>query len=310
MALVAHRAAPIRAGGIDWAAHWRQMVEARQASETRRAPEGQNRWDDRAQRFARLTQGLDPATEPFVLALKSALRPTDTVLDVGAGAGRYSMAIAPAVARLTAVEPSPGMRAAFEAEAKSRGLGNVQLVAGSWEEADIEPHDVAFVANVLYFVPDAVAFIEKLDRAATRACYIFHRVEEIATALGPAGIAIRGSRPPEPGFVELYNLLFAMGIRAHATLVRAPFAARFATLDEAVAESHQLLGLDPGDTSRDEQLRLALQDALVEGPGGLGYRQNPQMAIIWWEKVVEREDYIVGDPESLIHVDWSGEWRP
>ena len=28
------------------------------------------------------------------------------------------------------------------------------------------------------------------------------------------------------------------------------------------------------------------------------------------ERVVEHEDYVVGDPEELVHVDWSNEWRP
>jgi hypothetical protein len=28
------------------------------------------------------------------------------------------------------------------------------------------------------------------------------------------------------------------------------------------------------------------------------------------DRLVAHDDYIVGDPESLIHVDWSGEWRP
>jgi prevent-host-death family protein len=25
---------------------------------------------------------------------------------------------------------------------------------------------------------------------------------------------------------------------------------------------------------------------------------------------LERRPYIVGDPEDLVHLDWSGEWRP
>ncbi len=25
---------------------------------------------------------------------------------------------------------------------------------------------------------------------------------------------------------------------------------------------------------------------------------------------LERREYIVGDPEELVHLDWSGEWRP
>jgi len=28
------------------------------------------------------------------------------------------------------------------------------------------------------------------------------------------------------------------------------------------------------------------------------------------ERLVEHDDYIVGDPEDLVHMDWSGEWQP
>lgn len=28
------------------------------------------------------------------------------------------------------------------------------------------------------------------------------------------------------------------------------------------------------------------------------------------ERLDHRHDYIVGDPEELVHLDWSGEWKP
>ncbi len=28
------------------------------------------------------------------------------------------------------------------------------------------------------------------------------------------------------------------------------------------------------------------------------------------DRLIEHEDYIVGDPEALVHMDWSSEWRP
>jgi hypothetical protein len=28
------------------------------------------------------------------------------------------------------------------------------------------------------------------------------------------------------------------------------------------------------------------------------------------DRVVGHPDYVVGDPEDLVHVDWSAEWRP
>src|SRR5881398_363565 len=182
--------APIRAtavvpGGIDWAARWRQLVEERESAGPGGFEAGGSRWEGRADRFARLTRGLDAAMDPFVQAVKAELRPGDSVLDVGAGAGRYSLPIAPNAARLTAVEPSNAMREAFAQEAERRGITNVTIVAGSWEQAEVEPHDVAFVANVLYFVKDAVPFIEKLDAHARRACFILHRVEERAAEMAP-----------------------------------------------------------------------------------------------------------------------------
>lgn len=28
------------------------------------------------------------------------------------------------------------------------------------------------------------------------------------------------------------------------------------------------------------------------------------------DRVVGRPDFIVGDPDAVVHMDWSGEWRP
>ncbi len=29
-----------------------------------------------------------------------------------------------------------------------------------------------------------------------------------------------------------------------------------------------------------------------------------------WERLPRREGFIVGDPDDLIHIDWSSEWNP
>jgi hypothetical protein len=29
-----------------------------------------------------------------------------------------------------------------------------------------------------------------------------------------------------------------------------------------------------------------------------------------FDRLVDHPDAIVGDPEALVHIDWSGEWRP
>jgi SAM-dependent methyltransferase len=275
----------IRAGGLDWAAHWQQLVEAREAAGRAPATADGPRWDARADRFARLTQALDAATDPFVQTLRAAALPSDTLLDIGAGAGRYCLPLAPHVARVTAVEPSPGMRAQLAAAAESRDLGNVDVVADYWPQAVVEPHDVVVLANVLYFVRDIVPFLEKLDRSARRACYLLHRVEPRLTSVLGRWQEIGGpTPPPEPGFLDLYDVLFAMGIRASARLLPREFAVRYDTLEEAVAEVHQFLAVGPGVHPEDAQIRALLADVLIEQDGRLGFPHEPQMAIVSWEK--------------------------
>ena len=285
MANLATRAPAISPGGIDWAARWRGMVEARAGSGPGDFQAGGSRWDGRAERFARMARSLDAETDPFVNALRETLQPTDSVLDVGAGAGRYSLPIASRADQVTAVEPSSGMRDQLAQAATARGLRNLTIVPSNWEDAEVETHDVAFAANVLYFVPDAVGFIEKLDQHARRACFVLHRVEERAAPLLPLWEEVWGHpRPLEPSAIDLYNLLFAIGIRPNVRLApqRAPI--RFETSQDAMREARQSLRLAADDRTHDERIAAFLRAVVVKRDGLWEFPPGPQMAIISWEK--------------------------
>ena len=43
---------------------------------------------------------------------------------------------------------------------------------------------------------------------------------------------------------------------------------------------------------------------------GRRLRVIPMDAPLKLDRVVGHEDYVVGDPEELVHIDWSTEWRP
>ncbi|MBM2809799.1 MAG: SAM-dependent methyltransferase [Chloroflexi bacterium] len=276
-------APPIHAGGIDWPAHWRAVVEAREASRPPMFSDDGCRWDGRAERFARLTRSLEAPTDPIILAVRQAVRPTDTLLDVGAGAGRYALPLAEAVAQVTAVEPSAGMRAQLARQIEERHLTNVRVVPGMWEDVEVEAHDIAFVSSVLYFVPDAVRFIRKLDRSARRTCFIVHRLEERTAPLRPLWEKIRGRpRPPEPSALDLLNLLFSMGIHAHLEPVPLTEQARYRTVDDAIEEARRSLELGPNDVAHDALIREFLRHILVQRDGQLEFPPGPRMAIIWW----------------------------
>jgi SAM-dependent methyltransferase len=108
--------------------------------------------------------GFDPAADVSLLRDRG-VGPDTVVVDMGAGTGTFTAAIAPWCARVVAVDVSPAMVAALRS--RTRALRNVEVVeAGflSYEHAG-PPADVVFSRNALHQLPDfwkAVA----LDRVA------------------------------------------------------------------------------------------------------------------------------------------------
>ncbi|MHB8692986.1 MAG: class I SAM-dependent methyltransferase [Solirubrobacteraceae bacterium] len=84
------------------------------------------------------------------------LRPTDRVLDLGAGSGLLTLAAAGDVAHVTAVDISPAMCAELERTVRDQGLTNVDVVtsdAASLPLAD-DDYDVVLTNYTLHHLED------------------------------------------------------------------------------------------------------------------------------------------------------------
>jgi 2-polyprenyl-3-methyl-5-hydroxy-6-metoxy-1,4-benzoquinol methylase len=92
----------------------------------------------------------------------------DSVVDVGAGAGRFAIPLARRVARVIAIEPSEAMRAALESDARRAGVGNVEIVASRWEETSAVSGELVIASHVVYPLADIAPFVRHLDAAALR----------------------------------------------------------------------------------------------------------------------------------------------
>jgi ubiquinone/menaquinone biosynthesis C-methylase UbiE len=103
-----------------------------------------------------------------VAALRAAgLGPDGTVVDFGAGTGRFALAAAPHVARVVAVDVSPAMLSVVRSradEARIRNIERVQAGFLSYQHAGPDA-DAVYTRNTLHQLPDFFKVLA-LDRIA------------------------------------------------------------------------------------------------------------------------------------------------
>ena len=78
------------------------------------------------------------------------------VIDIGAGTGQFALAAAAAVRKVVAVDVSPAMLEHLRAKLRSRGVGNVECVAGGFltYEHGGELADLVYSRYALHHLPD------------------------------------------------------------------------------------------------------------------------------------------------------------
>ena len=145
--------------------------------------------------------------------IASYVRPDDVVLDVGGGAGRVCLPLALQCREVINIEPSPGMGAEFESLTLEGGIGNAKLVPFSLAEAGDAKGDIAFTADVTYFVGDIVGFIRQLEAAAARRVMITVWSEPPPNRRANIFRLIYGEEQKLlPGQAQLLPVLWDMGI--------------------------------------------------------------------------------------------------
>jgi SAM-dependent methyltransferase len=277
---------------IDFAARWAAIVERRRA-QMDAAYEAAgivhaDYWGRRAKQYrAALHARMDE--DPFLLRVRAATTSDSTVLDVGAGTGRHTLALAPHVRRVTAVDPSQAMLGLLREDIAAQGLRNVDVVEGEWLQAEVQPADAVICSHVLYPIGDVVPFIRKLDAAATHSVLIYLRTDPLPTDLGLWSEFYGVPLQPQPTHMDLVPLLAQIGIYADVEVVHHRFTWTFETLDEAVEQVRNALCLREGDAALDERLRSLLQQRLVPWEGG---RLGPEIAsarsaIISWQPAAQ-----------------------
>ena len=263
---------------IDFIARWKQIVERRRAqmdaAYARSRIENADYWGRRAKSYREaLHQRMDE--DPFLIRVRSAADASTTVLDVGAGTGRHTLALAPHVARVMAVDPSEAMLGLLREDVEARGLRNVTTLLSDWLDAHVEPADLVICSHVLYPIADIEPFVLKLEASAGRRVFVYLRADPLPTDMGLWSEFYGVPLQAQPVHMDLVNVLAQLGVMADVEIVEHRFTLTFATIDEALVQVRNSLCLAEDDAESTGRLRRLLDERLIAWPGG---RLGPDVA--------------------------------
>lgn len=140
-----------------------------------------------------------------------------SVLDVGCGGGRASMALVPPAASLVGVDHEEAMLTAFRSAAARRQV-QVRTVRGTWPAvADRIPAcDVVVCHHVVYNVPAIVPFLSALNAHARRRVVLELPARHPLAAMNPLWRRFWDlDRPTRPDADDLAAIVGEMGFAVH-----------------------------------------------------------------------------------------------
>jgi SAM-dependent methyltransferase len=151
--------------------------------------------------------------EPNLAIIASYVDHDDVIVDVGGGAGRFSLPLALRCREVVNVDSSEDMLAGFAANAQRAGIANARSIHASWQDVDPPRGSFALVNHVTYFVRDIEPFVKKLERAAPRRVLITVGTPQPPSWSRKLFPLIYGEvEEIVPGHVELVNVLWELGI--------------------------------------------------------------------------------------------------
>jgi SAM-dependent methyltransferase len=221
--------------------------------------------------------------EPTLESLRSLVRPSDTVLDVGAGGGRYALPLALAAREVIAVDPSGGMLGVLREGMAAHNIANIRVLGGRWPAvASGLEADVVLIAHLGYDVEDIGPFLDAMEAAARRTCVAVLLEQPPPTEADRLWPAVHGvERAPLPSLPEFLALLLARGRLFEVQLVdRSPQS--YPQPDQALAWLRGQLWVAPNGP-KDLLLQRLMRERIQQREGHYALSWDPvRVGIVTW----------------------------
>lgn len=264
---------------------WQKTVEAEHAQSDRIREEAASDdfWRPVAHRFVPPKRG-ELAQDDTVEKLAEFVSPDGTVLDIGAGGGRLAIPLTDYCSHVTAVEPSEAMRERLVATAEAWDVTNISVIPDSWEDTEVEPHDLVVSAHVVYTVQPVELFVRKMTNHAKRTAALISFERPATATYLPLWTAVHGEARIElPSFQQITTLLAEMEIDFDLTPLTSWDPRPFKDREQAQTECEARLFVRVG-SEKSRVLSDVLDDSLVEVEGGVRLRwaESHRPMIISW----------------------------
>lgn len=204
-----------------------------------------------------------------------------SVLDIGAGSGRWTVPIARVAKSVTAIEPSGEMLEILHNNLKT-APANIEIIQTSWEEADIHDHDIIVSAHAMYSSPDLAYFVHKMEQHARKGCYMAIRLPPVDGVLGVLSKTIYGRIFDSANAVIAYNALYSLGIYANILVEKDIHYWVNNAPEEAFLRVKRHLHLE-STPDYDNLIQDTLKKRLVFANNCYVWPDGMRSALIWWK---------------------------
>ena len=268
-------------GEPDYLQLWKELARTGRG----RSPSSFSYFDnkEKAEAFDAASRQKNRGRQDILLdVVKRELKPEDTVIDIGAGTGRWSIPLAEIAAQVTAVEPARSMSDVLVRNADEAGVRDkITLVHETWETADVGIHDIVVSFHSMYMSADLAAFVRKMEAHASRCCYMGIRHFRIDGIIQELSAKVHGTRHDSTNFVIAYNALYQMGIYANVFMEDFRRSWTDPTLETAFARAKRHLHIED-ETAYDDLVRDTLERRLTHEGSSYRWPDSMTTALVWW----------------------------